>query len=116
MRKSKYLGMTNGDWTCTYVGVSRVQPAFKKKRDEDGKRVRSKNAGHQTYYYIFERLTSDSKAMKMIRLNARQVRQVLDGCITVESVANAKKEMYADERTRHRAQKFVNKISYSFCD
>lgn len=116
MRKSKYLGMKSGDWECTHVGVARVQPAFKKKRDENGKRVRSKNAGHQTYYYIFERLTSDLKAMKMIRLNARQVRQVFDGCITVESVADAKKEMYADERTRHCAKKFVNKVSYSFCD
>ena len=116
MKKSKYLGMKSGDWTCVHVGVARVQPAFKKKRDEDGKRVRSKNAGHQTYYYIFERLTSDKKAIKMIRLNAQQVRRVLDGWITVESVADAKKEMYADEKTRHRAQKFVNKVSYSFCD
>lgn len=116
MKKSKYLGMTNGDWTCTHVGVARVQPAFKQKRAEDGKRVRSKNAGHRTYYYIFERLTSDKKAMKMIRLNAQQVRQVLDGYITVESVADAKRDMFNDERTRYRAQKFVNKVSYSFCD
>ena len=100
MKKSKYLGMTNGDWTCTHVGVARVQPAFKQKRAEDGKRVRSKNAGHRTYYYIFERLTSDKKAMKMIRLNAQQVRRVLDGFITVESVADAKRDMFNNERTQ----------------
>ena len=114
MRKSKYLGMVNGDWTCTHVGVARVQPALTKKRDAAGRRMHSRNPGHQTYYYIFERLTSDSKAMKMIRLNAKQVRQVLDGCITVESVANAKKEM--SEAGVRAAKFFVNKVSYAFCD
>jgi hypothetical protein len=114
MRKSKYLGMQSGDWECTHVGVARVQPAFKKKKDDEGRRVRSKRPGHRTYYYIFERLTSDKKAMKMIRLNAKQVRQVLDGWITVESVANAKKEM--NEAGVRAAKFFVNKVSYSFCD
>ena len=108
MKKSKYLGMENGDWTCTYVGVARVQPAFKKKKDPTGKRVRSKNAGHQTYYYIFERLTSDGIAEKMVRLNASQVRRVLDGWTTVESVAELKK--------RAASRKFTQKVSYSFCD
>ena len=108
MKKSKYLGMTNGDWKCTHVGVARVQPAFKKKKDEAGKRVRSKNAGHQTYYYIFERLTSDLKAEKMVRLNASQIRRVADGWTTVESVAELKK--------RAAGKKFTQKVSYSFCD
>lgn len=108
MKKSKYLGMTNGDWTCTFVGVERVQPAFKEKRDTFGRRVRNKYPGHQTYYYIFERLTSDAKAMKMIRLNARQVRQVLDQKHTVEDFAQ-KKEL-------ERSQSFKQKVSYSFCD
>lgn len=108
MRKSKYLGMKSGDWECTHVGVERVQPAFKQKRDYYGNRVRSKNPGHQSYYYIFERLTSDHKAMKMIRLNARQVRQVLDQKYTVEDFAK-KKEL-------ERSQTFTQKVSYSFCD
>jgi hypothetical protein len=108
MRKSKYLGMTNGDWTCTHVGVERVQPAFKEKRDHLGRRVRTKYPGHQSYYYIFERLTSDQKAMKMIRLNAKQVRQVLDQKYTVEDFAQ-KKEL-------ERSQTFTQKVSYSFCD
>ena len=114
MRKSKYLGMRSGDWECTHVGVARVQPVFKKKRDYYGNRVRSKNPGHQTYYYIFERLTSDKKAMKMVRLNAKQVRGVLDGWITVEGVATAKKEM--NEAGVRAAKFFVNKVSYAFCD
>ena len=107
MRKSKYLGMKSGEWQVTHVGVARVQPAFKKKKDVDGKRVRSKNAGHQTYYYIFERLTSDKKAMKMIRLNATQVRQVLDGKYTVE--------YFAEKKAAKRSQRFKEKVSYSFC-
>ena len=108
MKKSKYLGMTNGGWTCTYVGVERVQPVFKQQRDQDGRRVRNKYPGHMSYYYIWERITSDLKAMKMIRLNARQVRQVLDQKYTVEDFAQ-KKEL-------ERSQAFKQKVSYSFCD
>lgn len=108
MRKSKYLGMKSGDWECTHVGVERVQPAFKEKRDYLGRRVRNKYPGHQSYYYIFERLTSDQKAMKMIRLNARQVRQVFDQRYTVEDFAR-KKEL-------ERSQVFTQKVSYAFCD
>jgi hypothetical protein len=70
--------------------------------------VRSKYPGHQTYYYIFERLTSDGKAMKMIRLSAAQANLVLKGKKTVEDYA-LKKEVL-------RSQEFINKVSYSFCD
>ncbi len=108
MKKSKYLNMKSGDWECTHVGVERVQPAFKEKRDFLGRRVRNKYPGHQTYYYIFERLTSDNKAMKMIRLSARQAQQVLAGKYTVEDFAQ-KKEV-------KRSQVFKNKVSYCFCD
>lgn len=108
MRRSKYLGMKSGNWECTHVGVERVQPAYKIKKDALGKRVRNKYPGHQSYYYIFERITSDAKAMKMIRLNARQVRQVLDQKYTVEDFAQ-KKEL-------ERSQTFTKKVSYSFCD
>ena len=108
MKKSKYLGMVNGNWECTHVGVDRVQPAFTKKRGEDGKKIRSKNAGHQTYYYIFERLTSDAKAMKSIRIGYWQAKKVFRGETTVENIA-VKKE-------RQRSQAFKKKVSYSFCD
>ncbi len=108
MRKSKYLGMTDGDWTCTHVGVAGVQPAFTKKRDEAGKRVRTKSPGHQNYYYIFERLTSDKKAMKMIRLGFWQVKKVYSGERTVED--------FATKKERKRSQSFTKKVSYSFCD
>jgi hypothetical protein len=46
--------------------------------------------------------------MKMIRLNAKQVRQVLDQKYTVEDFAQ-KKEL-------ERSQAFTQKVSYAFCD
>ena len=90
MRKSKYLGMKSDNWTCTDISVDRVQSAYLKKKVE-GKRVRSKRPGHQTYTYTFERLTSDG-AIKMVNLNARQALQVLRGETTVEEIANRKKQ------------------------
>jgi len=108
MRKSKYLGMKSGEWVCTHVGLARVQPAFRQRRNDEGKRIRSKRPGHCTYYYIFERLTSDSKAMKMIRLNAKQASQVLNNWFTVED--------FAQKKEAQRSQVFKDKVSYSFCD
>ena len=107
MKKSKYLGMINGDWKCTHVGVAGVQPAYKKTK-VDGKRARTKSHGHQNYYYIFERLTSDEKAMKMVRLGFWQAKKVLNGECTVEE--------YAAKKERQRSQEFTKKVSYSFCD
>lgn len=108
MKKSKYLGMKNGEWECTHVGVDRVQPVFTQKRGADGKKIRSKNAGHQCYYYIFERITSDQKAMKMIRLGYWQAKEVYNGTRTVED--------FAVKKERKRAKEFTKKVSYSFCD
>lgn len=108
MKKTKYLGMKNGDWECTYVGVAKVQPAFTKNKDEAGRKIRSKRAGHRSYYYIFERLTSDEKAMKIVRLGYWQVKQLLTGARTVE--------YFADKKARKRSQVFENKVSYCFCD
>jgi hypothetical protein len=108
MRKSKYLGMRDGDWFCSHVGVDRVQPAYTQKKDENGRKVRSKRAGHRTYYYIFERLTSDEKAMKMIRLGYWQAKQVFNGERSVE--------YFAEKKARKRSQVFTQKVSYAFCD
>ena len=108
MRKSKYLGMESGTWKCTHVGVASVQPAYTMKLGPYGRRLRSKYPGHQTYYYIFERPTSDLKAMKMIRLNASQVRAVLVGKVTVEELATKKK--------LKQSNTFKEKVSYSFHD
>jgi hypothetical protein len=107
MKKSKYLGMVNGDWECTHVGVARVQPSLTRKRGDDGKRLRSKHPGSQQYYYIFERLTADETKMKMIRLNAAQALNVLNNVTTVEELA--------EKKARKVRPKFKDKISYSFC-
>ena len=103
MKKSKYLGMKFDNWQCTHVGVARVQPKFKQ-----GTRVPSKRPGHQLYYYIFERLTSDNKAMKMVRLSAAQASKVWKGLQTVE--------YFSELKEAQRSQDFEKKVSYSFCD
>lgn len=103
MRTSKYLGFKSGDWQCTHTGIARVQPKFKQ-----GSKVPSKRPGHQTYYYIFERLTSDQKAMKMIRLTAAQASKVWKGLQTVEYFSELKEAQHSQE--------FKNKVSYSFCN
>lgn len=106
MRRSKYLGLKSGTWECTHVGIARVQPKYCKVKTKAGKRVLSARPGHQAYYYIFERPTSDGEAMKMIRLSACQALQVLKGLKTVEEYATAKKDL------KHPA--FKDKLSYCF--
>lgn len=108
MKKSKYLGMKSGDWVCTHVGIAGVQPAYRKQRDTEGKRVRSKRVGHRTYYYIFERPTSDDKAMKMVRLGYWQAKKVFAGETTVE--------YFAQKKEAARSREFTRKVSYSFYD
>lgn len=103
--KSKYIGMRSGKWICTYAGVATVTPAYKRK---EGKRVKCSSAGHRQYYYIWERLTSDGKAMKMIRLTAAQTLKVRKGLLEVEAVARQKKQLPLPS--------FTEKVSYSFCD
>lgn len=109
MRKSKYLGFKSGDWECTYTAVADVQPKYCRRR-VNGKRVLSKSPGSMQYYYIFERLTSDGKAMKMIRLNASQAQKVLNNRATVEDFANKKAK-----KAEKKSPEFKDKISYSFC-
>lgn len=90
----KYFGLVSGAWKCTHVGIARVQGA------------RAKSAYHRSYYYIFERETSDKAAMKMVRLNAAQALQVRRGLTTVEAIS--KKKLAKKSNT------FEQKVSYSF--
>lgn len=99
-RTSKYLFKTFGNWTCTHVGISRVQP----KRTKKGKV--SNQPGRQSYYYIFERMTSDGKAEKLVRLNAGQAAKVYRGVLTVEEIAEA--------RQAKGISNFKDKVSYHF--
>jgi hypothetical protein len=102
MRKSKYLNKTfDNGWVCTHVGVARKQSVFLRKS-----RVLSSRPHHQTYYYIFERPTSDGKADKMIRLSASMAAQVWKGLVKVEDLL--------DKRESKNANTFIRKISYHF--
>jgi hypothetical protein len=101
MRTSKYLGMKSGNWTCTHVGIAYINGAFYK-----GTRKRTAFPGHQTYYYIFERPTSDNKAEKLIRLNAAEARKVWIGEVTVEELVQ--------KRVAKKTDRFTSKVSYHF--
>ena len=89
-KKSKYLGMTFGDWTCTKTEVAYVQPSFKQKK-VNGESVRSKCPGHRQYVYTFEKFTPDRQVLKTIKLNAGQAKRVLRGERTVEDYINKNK-------------------------
>jgi hypothetical protein len=108
MRKSNYVGMQFGDWKCIHYGIDYLQPAYHKKRDANGKRVRSVSAGHQQYYYIFERLTSDGIALKQIRATAYEALKIKRGKLTAEELANKKRSLgYTC---------YTNRTNYCFCD
>ena len=100
-KTSKYLYKTFGNWTCTHVGIAVKTGVFKK-----GTKVRNDYPHHQTYYYIFERPTSDGKAEKLVRLNCRQAAAVYRGELTVEEVAEARQEK--------GVKAFKDKVSYHF--
>lgn len=101
MRTSKYLNkqFDNG-WICTHVGISYTQG--KRKKD----RTLSKQPGRQSYYYVFERITSDNKAEKLVRLDKSLAAKVYRGELKVEDIAEARLN---GGRTR-----FTNKVSYHF--
>lgn len=102
MRTSKYLNreFDNG-WRCTHVGVANVTPAFYR-----GTRKRTRGQGHQHYYYICERRTSDGKADKLVRLSANEIVAVARGYVTVESIAKTRQAV--------EENKFTQKVSYHF--
>lgn len=93
-RHSKYYMECFGEWVCTYVDIAFVS----------GKNLKS--FGKRNYYYIFERLTSDNKAFKMVRLNSTQASKVYKGLLSVEEVAEKKLQRNLD--------KFKEKVSYQF--
>jgi hypothetical protein len=70
--------------------------------------VKAKRPGHQTYYYIFERLTSDGAAEKLVRLTAYEAARVYRGLTTVEDIARSRQQRGVSE--------FKSKVSYHFID
>ena len=108
MRKSSYVGSTSGDWVWTHCGIDHVQSAFRKKRDENGKRVRSVSAGHRQYFYIYERPTSDGVAIKQIRATAYEALKIKRGQLTAEALADKKRSL--------GFERYVDRTNYCFCD
>lgn len=105
MINSKYKNFKSGDYRCTYVGIASVTGAYRRKK-VNGKSVRAVSAGHRQYYYIFEKLTSDNLAKKMVRLSASQMLAVARGLKTVDDYVKLKSKSFMPS--------FTNKISYSF--
>jgi hypothetical protein len=68
----------------------------------------SKQPGRQTYYYIFERLTSDGAAEKLVRLNHFEAAKVYQGLASVEEIA--------DSRQERKVREFKTKVRYHFID
>lgn len=85
MRRSKYLFKQFGEWQCTHVGVARTQP-----KNYKGTRLACKRPHHNSYYYLFERITSDNIAIKQVRLNHREAAAVYRGDTTVEAIVETR--------------------------
>jgi hypothetical protein len=109
MKKSKYLGMRSGDYVCTGVVVTDVQPKYcRRKVNADGTKAKTKSHHSQQYGYNYEKLTSDGKAIKSILLNASQARNVYRGLATVND--------YAKKKELKRSRALKERVSYCFCD
>jgi len=94
MRKSKYVGNTYSGWTVTHIGIASVQSK------------KAKWAFHRNYYYLVERVTSDGKCEKQIRLNGNQMVQLARGTFDIEA--------YALKLKAKKTHKATNRVNYSF--
>lgn len=92
-RVSKYVGNTFSGWKVVYIGVSHIQGAGKYRH-------------HRNYYYLVERLTSDGKCVKQVRLDANKMSALAKGIFDIES--------YADKHAH--STKATNKTNYSFLE
>lgn len=91
-RTSKFVGNTYSGWTVVHIGVANVQGAG------------AKWAYHRNYYYLVERVTSDGKCTKQVRLDAKKMRELAKGNFDIEA--------YADKITH--SKKATRKTNYSF--
>lgn len=93
-KQSKFVGkeFDNG-WVCTGINVAHCT-------------LKHKNGG-PTYWYAFERKTSDGKCDKWIRVEAYEATKIYKGLITVESVC-VDRETKKDTKPKHN-------VNYQFC-
>ncbi len=100
VRTSKYLGQVYEGWTVTHIGVATVVSKRHK-----GKGLNSR-PGHQSYYYLLERPTSDGACTKQVRLNSTQMCNAARGTFSVEA--------YSDILTEKKSKKATKKTTYTF--
>lgn len=91
-RTSKYVGKNFNGWDVVAIGVATVQPK------------KAKAPYHQGYYYLVERVTSDGKCVKQVRLNSTYMCQLARGTFDIEA--------YADKHAKSR--KATAKTNYAF--
>lgn len=89
-KKSKYLGKKFGNWTCVHIGIN----------------VASSKYRGMNYYYVFERITSDGKCNKQVRLNSSQASKVYKGSKTVE--------FYSEKYNKIISADYTKQIRYRF--
>lgn len=88
-RPSKFVGKTfDHNWKCTGINIAHATLAHKN--------------GGPTYWYAFERPTSDGKFMKWFRVEASVATKIYKGLITVE------------EAHKKYGNKGINKANYNF--
>lgn len=97
-RTSKYLGKEFGNWICVSMGINNIQ----------GKRAKAPY--HQNYYYVFQRKTSDGKAMKSIRLNSTEASKVYKGKVDVETILTRRENSLTNSFTRGVTYRFIKQI------
>lgn len=99
-RTSKYVGQVYEGWTVKHIGVAGVTAKRHKGKGQN------KTAGHQNYYYLLERTTSDGVCDKQVRLSATQMLKVARGEMSVET--------YSDLLQEKKSKKATKKVNYSF--
>lgn len=78
MRKSKYLGMTFGNWQCSDAYLAANYCGGTK---------------HNAYRYQFSRPTSDKKCTKIVTMSAPTLLKIVRGLCSVDDVVKNKTKM-----------------------
>lgn len=91
-KTSKHVGKIYAGWLVTHIGIATVQGS------------KAKYPYHRGYYYLLERVTSDKKCTKQVRLNSNYIAKLSRGEFDIEA--------YADKHAH--SKKATNKTNYSF--
>lgn len=89
MKKSKYLGLKSGDWTCTAIYLAANYCGGTK---------------HNAYRYQLSRLTSDKKCTKIITVSGPTMLKITRGLCSVDEVV----------KNKLKAPSNLNRVLYKF--